>query len=363
MKMASAIALANNPHTRLYLLRNATELRRMPIRLWWFRDGLYVVRAMKQHSNLLGCRVETIGGRPARIARDMVAPAFAGTPSWTDYKSVYSLTSPEALQGMGVTANLEQVEYGLSGCGSAGTVTIKPLPLQRSEDSVEAWWDLSPLHPGPGAGWVQALEPARDKLPLYLRNPTRNYWFEYLPKSGILYFQHNRSSDAADEKTSAFGERLLAELDRHPVKALVIDYRFNTGGDFTLSADLIKKLQQRTSGIKRWIITGAATFSAGITDVASWRQAGDVTIVGEPVGDTLEYWSEGGNIKLPNSGYDAHFANGLHSYSLGPCPAGLYCFDINSPSLDPDVPVSATWSDYQAGIDPAMAAILRLNQR
>jgi hypothetical protein len=358
MRMASAIAIAKNPHTRLYLLRNRTELRRMPIRLWWFSDGLYVVRAREEHRKLLGCRVDLIGGKPTRLARDMVAPAFAGTPSWIDYKSVYSLTSPEALQGMGVTAAADSVEYGLSGCAAAGRVTLKPLPLVRSQDAVEAWWDLSPVHPSAGEGWVQALQSSKSKLPLYLRHPTLNYWFEYLPASGVVYFQYNRSSNAAEESTEAFGKRLLAALDQHPVKALVIDYRFNTGGNLNLGADLMKKLQERTKGMQRWIITGRSTFSAGITHVASWREAGDVTIVGEPVGDTMEFWSEGGNIKLPNSGYDAHFANGRHSYSPKPCPEGIYCYGLDATSIEPDIYVTSSWAEYRVGRDPAMSIIL-----
>jgi hypothetical protein len=359
MKMASAIALANNPHTRLYLLRNATELRRMPIRVWWFSDGLRVVRTNKQHRKLLGCQVDRIGGKPARLARDLVAPAFAGTPSWIDYKSVYSLTSPEALQGMGVTKTADDVVYGLSGCAAAGSAKLKPLPLMRSEDSLEAWWDLTPLRPGSAGLDVQALDGARNQLPLYLRHPKKNYWFKYLPAKRILYFQYNRSSDAPEETTEAFGKRLLSALDQHPVKGLVIDYRFNTGGNLSLGADLMKKLQERTTGMSRWIVTGRSTFSAGITHVASWREAGNVTIIGEPVGDTMEFWAEGGNIRLPNSGYEAHFANGRHSYSPAPCPKDTYCYDLKADSIDPDIHISPSWAEYWAGKDPVMEAVLK----
>jgi hypothetical protein len=35
-----------------------------------------------------------------------------------------------------------------------------------------------------------------------------------------------------------------------------------------------------------------ATSSAGSTQVAPCRHAGDVTIVGEPVGDDLEMWAD-----------------------------------------------------------------------
>jgi hypothetical protein len=253
---------------------------------------------------------------------------------------------------------MESVAYGLSGCLAAGRVNLKPLPLVRSEDSVEAWWDLAPSHSSAAAGWVQALQPSRSNLPLYLRNPNSNYWFQYLPDSRTLYFQYNRSSDMKGESTEAFTKRLLAELRSEPVKSLVIDFRFNTGGNLDLGADLMKKLQEQTKGLDRWIITGRSTFSAGISHVASWRQAGNVTIVGEPVGDSMEFWAEGGNIKLPNSGYEVHFANGRHSYSPAPCPAGIYCYDLSAASLDPDVPISLTWAQYKSGRDPAMELIL-----
>lgn len=89
----------------------------------------------------------------------------------------------------------------------------------------------------------------------------------------------------------------------------------------------MKQLVAETQGMKRFVITGRATFSAGITPALPWREAGDVIFVGEPVGDDLDFWAEGGNIRLPNSGYDAHFANSLHSYSPTPCPAEVPCLD------------------------------------
>lgn len=359
MRLASAVALAGNAHTRLYLLRNRTELRRLPIRVWWFRDGLYVLRTAPEYRALLGCRIEDVAGVAARHARDRVAPTFAGNPSWIDYMSTYTLTSPEALHGVGILAAADSVALRVSGCGrrSASRHRVAPLPRVRREQPVEAWWDLSPRHPGTDSAWVHALGP-RARLPLYLQHPTRHYWFEYLPGPGVLYFQYNRSADESGESTSAFGERLLAALAQHRPRAFVLDVRFNTGGNLALAADLMRHLEERTRGMPRFIITGRATFSAGITHVAAWRTAGAATIVGEPLGDELETWAEGGNVRLPNSGLLAHFANGAHSYSPAPCPADTPCYDLSAASLAPDLPATATWAEYRAGRDPAMEAIL-----
>jgi len=356
-RMASAIALAGNAHTRLYLVRNATELRRLPVRLWWFSDGLRVVRAAPSHRALLGCRVDDIAGITARQARDMVAPAFAGNPQWVDYKSVYSLTTAELLHGMGVTPTADSAVFGVSDCaGAARRVVLKPLPLVKRASAVEAWWDLSPGFPAVDSSWVQVLTPKKVTLPLYLTSP-KNYWFEYLALSEVLYFQYNRSQNMPGETVAQFGERLLAELEKRKPRAFVLDVRFNTGGNLTLSADLMKKLTERTANIARYVITSRVTFSAGISAISEWAEAGNITIVGEPVGDDLDMWAEGGNVRLPNSGFKAHFANGLHSYSTAPCPAGVPCTDRSVRTLRPDIPINLSWREYLGGRDPSMGAI------
>ena len=358
MRMASAVALARNAHTRLYLVRNRTEVRRLPVRLWWFADGLYVVRATPEYRKLLGCRVDDFNGVPSRNARDLVSQAFAGNSSWKDYKSVYFLTSPEALHGFGITPDTASVDVGVSVCGATPfRAKIEPLPLLRKSKPTEAWWDLSPLSKDADREWVHVLD-GRKQLPLYLRDPNHYYWYEYLPESGLLYVHYNRASEHPDETTKAFGERLLGELAKQPVKGLVVDLRFNTGGDYGLAKALMEQLAEQTKDIPRWVITGRNTFSAGITHVVLWKARPGVKLVGEPAGDELDLWSEGGNIILPSSGLYAHFANGLHSYSEGGCPENTYCYDLSVPTIQPDIPATATWSDYLKGRDPMFEAIV-----
>lgn len=356
-RMAAAIALADNAHTRLYLLRNRTALRRLPIRLWWFGDDLRIVRTTRDQAGLLGCRVTAIGGVDVATAKRRVAPLFAGNASWQTYKSGYSLSSPDALQGVGVIADADRVTLTVADCPAAGQVTMETPPLVPSDKAVEAWWDLTPLKAGSG-DWAQALDDKRAALPLHLRQPDRNYWYEPLPGRAALYVHYSRSQDDAAETTAAFADRLLAEVARTKPSALILDLRFNTGGNLELGRDMMKRLEQATWGIPRYIITGRATFSAGITHLATWREAGHVTIVGEPAGDRLDMWAEGGNIRLPNSGLDAHFANAAHSYSPAPCPPDVACLDMASPDIAPDIPVTERWEEYRAGRDVALEAIL-----
>jgi hypothetical protein len=86
--------------------------------------------------------------------------------------------------------------------------------------------------------------------------------------------------------------------------------------------------------------------------------------VGEPVGDALDFWSEGGNIILPNSRLCLHFANGFHSYSPREYPERKpYVEDLSVETVEPDIRVEATFADYRAGRDPALAAIIADQRR
>jgi len=376
VELARAVALAGNAHTRLYLLRNRTELRRYPIRVWWFKgspggdaarspggdptrkDGLYVVRATADHARLLSCRVAGIGGHAPRAVRARVAPLFAGNVSWVDYMSVYSMTSPEVLYGLDLVPDMEQARWSFECPGGAVTATLKPLPLVKSTAPVEAWWDLAPPMPGKNDEFqgIPAGEP-----PLYLRHPERHYLLDYLPGAQLLYFRFNRAANMpAGETMKEFGARLLAALRDNPVRKLVIDLRFNTGGDGGVGRALMEDLQRAASDRCVYVLTGRATFSAGLFHAAQWKQWGRAFILGEPVGDELDFWSEGGNIRLPNSGLTVHYANGFHSYSPREYPDRKpYFSDMSVTSLQPDVPIATSFEDYRQGRDPLLDAVLK----
>jgi hypothetical protein len=363
VELARAVALSGNAHTRLYLMRNRTEVRRVPLRVWWFRDELRIVRATAEHAALLGCRVTAIGQRNVSTVLRQTQDIKPGNASWQRYMSSYFLTSPDILFGAGVIPNPERLPLTISCGGARHQVEILPLPLRRSSTPVEAWWDLAPGYPHSEAGYKSALLP--EKAPLYLQHPERNYWVEYLAEPAIIYLQYNRSQAMSAEPMADFIRRVARLLDEHPVKGFIVDVRFNTGGDAGVGTPLVETLAPRLKGaLPVVVLTARATFSAGITHAAQWKQFAQVAIVGEPVGDHLDLWAEGGNLVLPNSGLTVHYANGFHTYSQRDYPQFQpYFADLNVATLAPDVEVEGTWSDYAAGRDPLFdAAVARVRK-
>ena len=126
-----------------------------------------------------------------------------------------------------------------------------------------------------------------------------------------------------------------------------------------LGTPVVNTIAPLLNGIPVFVLTGRATFSAGITHAAQWKQRG-ATLIGEPVGDGLDFWSEGGNLLLPHSGLAVHYTNAFHKYSQREYPAlKPYYFELQVASLAPDVVVETTWDDYTAGRDPLYRAVQR----
>src|SRR5207253_569928 len=103
------------------------------------------------------------------------------------------------------------------------------------------------------------------------RHPDDYYWFDYLPTQHAIYFQYNKSLIMPEgESFKHFSARLLKFIDRHRVAVLILDLRFNTGGDLTIASPLMQELHDRMQGKRMFVITGRATFSAGLYHAARW---------------------------------------------------------------------------------------------
>jgi len=365
VELARSVALAHNAHTRLYLLRNRTELRRYPIRVWWFPEGLYIVRSTPEYSALLGARIRNVGGRNVAEVKREVGPLFAGNEQWQTYMSAYTMTSPDILLGLGIISGdgRTTIEFEMPN-GRKGERVLQPLPLRRTDQPTESWWDLCPTRPRDDGEWRSALTLPESRLPLYLQHTERQYWSEFVPKDRLYYIQFDRAGNAPQgESLNDFGKRVLAELSSIAAGKIVVDVRFNTGGDLSIGRPFINQLGEfaKAHRIKVYVITGRATFSAGIYHAMQLRQFADAVVVGEPVGDILEIWSEGGNLLTPNSKLSLHFADRLHSYSPLVRPEFAQYLvkdtDLSIANPGPDLPAKLTVRDYFAGRDPALSVI------
>jgi hypothetical protein len=363
--LSRAVALAQNAHTRLRLdpTRQGTFSTEFPFRVWWFSDGPHLVKAAPEYQRALRCRVVAVDGHEMPEVRRELARLFAGNAAWADYMSAIYLVSPDVLFGLGLIATNTAASFTFEEAnGSRFTLTVRARPLDKSAVPSESWQDLSPLLATGSPTWRSALPADAKRVPRYLRNLERAYWFDFVPESGLLYFQFNRSDDdAVGASFQEFGDSLLAYARQHPVRDVVVDLRFNSGGNLDVARDFIRSLGDE-SGINRvghlFVVVGHCTFSAGLYHAAQLKQFTRATFVGEAVGDDLDYWAEGGEVVLPNSQAVISYSNGFHRYSEKDyAERRPYYEELHITNLAPDLPAPMSSRDYFSGRDPALEVI------
>ncbi|MFD0909528.1 peptidase S41 [Ruegeria arenilitoris] len=101
-------------------------------------------------------------------------------------------------------------------------------------------------------------------------------------------------------------------------KALLIDVRGNTGGDFLLTMPLIDAIAQSASQ-RVVVLVDKFTFSAAIVFVAilKHRLNDRLKLIGEEMGDGLTFFAEGGLLDLPASGAVVRYSTAFHDWKTG----------------------------------------------
>jgi len=359
VKISRLVALAENAHTRLRL--DPTTLgaftTQFPIRLWSFTDGLYVIRTSPEYARALASRLVAINGHPIEQVGRGVATLFAGNTSWTDYLLPIYLESPSVLHGLGIISNHDEATFSFKdGSGKQFDLLVHSQPVNQNWEN---WQELSPMFIADGLPTSCAL--ARERVPRYLRHPNLAYWFEYLAVQQSVYFQFNIADNAAEGPNfQDFADSLLTFVQSHDVNTMIVDLRLNSGGNLEVARDFMKGLYDALGTKQLFVITGHCTFSAGLYHAAQLKQFTHATFVGEPVGDRLDYWAEGGMLVLPYSGAVIEYADGFHRYSLKEYAENKpYYASLSVKDLTPDIRVSMTAKDYFSGRDAALEAIER----
>ena len=145
-----------------------------------------------------------------------------------------------------------------------------------------------------------------------------------------------------------------------------LDLRGNGGGNYTHTWGFAHALPGLVApGGHISVLTDSLTFSAAITTAAFIKEAGGdrVSIIGEPVGDRLAFFSEGSKGCLPHLKACVFFQRGKHDYAHA-CTDWRQCFWLNwiypvrVRTLQPDVLVPLRFEDWDAGRDAAYQAAI-----
>jgi hypothetical protein len=355
LEVAHIAALADNGHSALLPPQWASRYKRSPVRLGLFADGLYVVAAPPDDRRLIGRQVLRINGHGWREIRAAYARYQGGEPAFRDQFVTLFMELPALLVAAGFGTDPDLVEYGLA-------------PRRRGPP--EQLLVAAALSPFPGqaafTGTPMLIEAAAmlppAARPLYLREPGESFRLAFVPAIDAAFIQLKATGGL---HIDAFLGDVLAQLRARRPRNIIVDLRFNMGGNLNITRDFMQALPGLAEGGRVYAITSGRTFSAAISSLGYLRQAaGDrLVIVGEPIGDRLEFWAEGDIMRLPGLDGLMLYATERHNYMTGcpeaDCHASIRDHPIRVTGLQPDIAAPLRYADFRAGRDPAMDAIVR----
>jgi len=336
LRLMRLVASANVDHTTVYLPIFKLGFRQLPLSLRWFSDGLAVVGATPDFTVALGTRVLRIGTMTPEQALAAVAPYIPHeNDAWLRQSSPGYMQTVKILQQIGAVGADGRVVFTLAKPGG------EPFTLAVTVGD-------------PRVEQVSMFDALQVPAALYRKHPGSYYWYEYLNDSRALYIQYNKCGTDPKLPFTDFARDLFAAADAHPVERVVIDLRFNSGGNSIIIWPLMLGLKAREALRSRvYVLIGPGTFSSAQDNAIDLRREFRATLVGEPTGEKPNGYGEVKSLTLPNSKLQLQYSTKFFRLIKDGDPS----------ALEPDVRVPRTLPDALAGRDPVLEAALRHSVR
>lgn len=260
----------------------------LPVSFFVFPEGLFIIGATAEHADLVGAKVLAFGDTPVAQAlatsETLVARENPMMPRWL---SARILRLPVVLRGLGWAAEDAPVSIRVEDAtGQTRDVELEP-PEKR------------PLR----GSYVRTVPNVAAPVPLYLRHLDQLMWHEVLPDGETVYCQLNGITNGRVSLKS-FCQRLFKVVEQPEIKQLVLDLRFNGGGNTFLNPPLIDGLirsdKLREPG-RLFVVVGRNTFSAALNTLDEIERRTPAIVVGEPTSSPPNFVGETVSVVLPYS--------------------------------------------------------------
>lgn len=340
-RIAEAVTMIGDGHSAINIFnmhnngKPSYPLHFFPVKLYMFSDGLYAVEGDPAYKDIFGKRITKINGRDVN---EVIAVMEKLVPRDNEYSLLnnlpYYLVISEFLNGMGIIEDPNELKVtAVSKDGSEINVSVKAAEMQN-------------MHHGSGTG--------SDKpLPLYMRNPEKNYWYEYLPDSKTLYINYRRVLNDPADSLRNFCMRIDEFVNTADLNRTIIDIRNNDGGNNGTCQPFVNMISRNakinTKG-KLFIITGRQTFSAASYLLTKLEFNTAAIIAGEPAGASPNHYGDNRPLIMPNSKLEVRLSSVFWENSF---PGD------KRKSTEPELAVEMSSTDYFSGNDPVIEAIFK----
>lgn len=297
-----------------------------PLQFYEFADGVRVTRAPGT-PNAVGARLVAIGHTPVSAVMRRITRVVNYDNRWSrrSYRPLFLVTA-EVLAARGVVAGEHRATFVVE--RDDGT-RLRLSPARRGWNGYQREVGWFPVGLGPVPGMV-GLSHLRQAI-----------WARRL-STGALYIGYHEISNPAGVLP------VVRRAIRDPARPrVVLDLRYNGGGDNTTYGQLLSALQSRRLHGRLFVLVGRETFSAATNLAAQLERSTAATFVGEPTGGRPNLYGDVRSVLLPTSGLTVHVSSRYWPFG-GP--------HDRRAAIPVDLAVPLTWSDLARRRDAALIA-------
>ena len=317
----------------------------VPLQFELFDEGWYIVAADQKYANLVGKQVLRFGSQTTEQVIQALGPIISkdkDNPQNIKRSGPRYARYPAILNGLGLQSQSESIAFTVREAdGTTSTTEVTAVKDDQQYSRIAG-------HPS----WVTLFQGSPGPLPSYLKDRRKNYWFETVPNTKTVYFQFNLVVQDPAEPLNAFLERLLKYIDDQKIEKLIIDMRWNNGGNGRLAYPMLSFLtraERINQPGKLFLIVGRYTFSAAPIVASVIESYTNAILVGEPTPTGPNFIGEDNFVSLPYSQLPVGISDAYHQTT--------WSTDTRR-ALTPLLLVPFSVEAYKTKRDPALETIL-----
>ena len=331
VKLRQVAATVGDGHTGVQL---PAYFKRYPLNIYWFGGELRVIAAAKEYEGARGARIIKIGDLDIDEVSARVATCFPSKDNENEWFVLNTgpalMMRPEVLHALGVVSDPARAAFTVQhDDGRVITLDISPVVVPAPVNGVVA------------LGLVPVVQP-----PLSRQRPGEAFWFTFLQDKQTAYANFRRYPSLKQNARAFFDF-----IDRNPTQRVVIDLRQNGGGDFFEGrAHLVEPIKKRPAINQKgrlFVAVGRQTFSAAMVNAIDFRKETNAILVGEPIGERPNSYSENDEMTLQNSKLVVSYSTRYYKF-----------VDQDVAAVLPDVHIEQTWADFRTGRDGVIDWVL-----
>ena len=342
-RLLSVMHLLNFPapgtgHSGISPLQRPFNWQLMPLQLFAFADGYYVVDATNE--DWVGDELLAVGDRPIDSVAAALTPYVSSDNAWSRKGRLRQLMLfANPFRAVGAVDQIDEIPVRMrTEDGTVVTRIVEPGGL----------WSPSTLQ------FSQTLQrPVADAWSPARTQPRDDpYRLSYRDSTDLLYLRFNSVRNASDGWTiTDLADSLRHLADTRPLDKVVIDLRVNGGGNNQLVEPLVEAISGHPKIDRRGVLytlLSRETFSAAGSFASALERRTKTLFAGEPGGFAPNQWGDTTPFLLPNSKVTGEVATRYWQGSLPGDPR---------PHIAPDLRVPLTSHQHFAEVDSTMMAV------